>query len=88
MGGICSPQTPRNSDFTINCEYGSLRISEGNQLFYAQNNTWKEYELTSTRSSVEARLNQLAILLESKNSNLPTLRDGFEVQKVIEELLL
>jgi len=87
MGGICSPQTPRSSEFTINGEFGSLRIGAGYQLFYAKNNTWHKYELESSRSAVEARLDQLAILLENKKSNLPTLRDGFEVQKVIENLL-
>jgi predicted dehydrogenase len=87
MGGICSPKTPRNSEFTINGDFGSVRISESHQLLYAQSDTWKELKIDSTRSSVEARLDQLAILLESNQCNLPDLRDGFEVQKVIESLL-
>ena len=87
MGGICSPKTPRNSEFTINGELGSIRIWEGNQLLYAQNTTWKKYKSGHTRSAVEARLDQLAVLLESDHCNLPDLRDGFEVQKVIEALL-
>ncbi len=88
MGGIGSPQTPRDSDITFNGEYGSLRLSEGNRLFYAQNNTWHEVELSSPRPSAAARLDQLAMLLEGKSSTLPTLRDGLEVQTVIEALLL
>ncbi|MGD8458449.1 MAG: Gfo/Idh/MocA family oxidoreductase [Anaerolineales bacterium] len=87
MGGIGSPQTPRNSNITINGKRGSLRISEGQQLLYAQDGTWKEFKVDNSRTSVEARLDQLDERLSGQDNKLPTLRDGFEVQRVIEELL-
>ncbi len=87
MGGIGSPQTPRTSDFTINGEYGSFRIREGHQLLFADEGVWNVYKLDSERSSVEARLDQLVNLVEGKETKLPTLEDGYEVQKVIEQML-
>lgn len=87
MGGIGSSQTPRNSDFTVNGEKGSLRISEGMQLLAARNGAWEDVGLDTHRTSMEVRLDQLAILLKYGSSRLPTLRDGFKVQQVIENLL-
>jgi hypothetical protein len=87
MGGVGSPQTPRNSNFTLNGERGSLRITEGQQLLYAKDGTWKEFKFDNSRTSVEARLDQLNERLSGKENKLPTLRDGLEVQRVIEELL-
>jgi predicted dehydrogenase len=87
MGGLGSPQTPRNSNFTLNGELGSLRISEGQQLLHCQDGTWKEYQVDSQCTSVEARLDQINDLLLGKSSKIPTLRDGLEVQRVIEKML-
>lgn len=87
MGGIGSPQTPRTSDFTINGEFGSLRIGEGHQLFYADDGVWKAFKLDSNRSSVEARLDQLVDLLGGIETHLPTVEDGLKVQEVIEKML-
>ena len=87
MGGVGGPRAPRNSDFTLHGETGSLRITEGQQLLISQDGMWEEYTLQDTRSAVEARLDQLADLLEGKDAKLPTLRDAYEVQKVIESML-
>lgn len=87
MGGVGSPATPRNSNFTLNGGRSAIRISEGQELLLAQDGDWVPYPLQSTRTAVEARLDQIAELLEGKPSKLPTLRDGFEVQKVIEEMM-
>jgi predicted dehydrogenase len=87
MGGLGSPHTPRDSDFTINGELGALRITEGQQLLMARNGTWVDYPIDSVPTAMQARLNQLAELLEGKACKLPTIRDGFEVQKVIDTLV-
>ncbi len=87
MGGIGSPQTPRSSDFTLNGEHASLRINEANQLLITRGGAWVDHPLDSARTSMQARLDQLANLLEGKPCTLPTLQDGFAVQKVIENLL-
>jgi predicted dehydrogenase len=87
MGGVGSPATPRNSDFTLNGEFSSIRISEGLQLLEAQDGDWMSFPLDSTRTSVEARLDQIADLLEGKPTRLPSVSDGFEVQQVVESLL-
>jgi predicted dehydrogenase len=87
MGGIGSPTTPRDSDFTLNGENRSIRISEGQQLLLAKDGDWLPFPYNTDRTAVEARLDQVGELLEGKISRLPTLRDGFEVQKVIEDLL-
>jgi predicted dehydrogenase len=87
MGGMGSPHAPRTSDFTIHGELGVLRIGAGHQLFVAEGGVWQEVSLNTNRSSMEARLDQLAARLEGEDNQLPTLRDGFEVQKVIERML-
>ncbi|KAA3646683.1 MAG: gfo/Idh/MocA family oxidoreductase [Chloroflexi bacterium] len=87
MGGLGSPHTPRTSDWTINGSKGSLRIGEGYQLLQAQGDGWGEYQVDNSRTAVEVRLDQLADMLDGKPHKLPSLRDGLEVQEVIEDLL-
>lgn len=87
MGGLCSPHTPRESDFTINGELGALRITEGQQLLLAKDGIWMDYPMDTIPTAMQARLNQLAELLEGKPCKLPTIRDGLEVQKVIDTLV-
>jgi predicted dehydrogenase len=88
MGGIGSPATPRDSDFTINFEKSSLRISEGMELLQAKTDHWVPFPVEGTRTAVQARLDQIADLLEGKPVNLPSIEDGFEVQQVIEDLIV
>lgn len=87
MGGVSSPDTPRTSDWTINGSKGALRIGESAQVLRASGGAWREVPLVSNRSAVEARLDALADLLEGKPHGLPGVRDGLEVQEVVEALL-
>lgn len=87
MGGIGSLETPRYSNFTINGTHGSLRLDENAGLVYAKNGSWQPYPSNSTRTAAQARLDQIANLLEGKPSTIPGLRDGYETQKVIENLI-
>jgi predicted dehydrogenase len=87
MGGLGSPHTPRDSDFTINGQLGALRITENQQLLLAKDGTWVDYPIAKTPTAMQARLSQLAKLLEGKTCTLPTLRDGLDVQKVIDTLV-
>jgi predicted dehydrogenase len=87
MGGVSSPHTPRTSDWTINGTEGALRLGEGSQILQAQDGAWVEYAYDSDRTAVEARLDELARMIEGEPNRLPSLRDGLEVQEVIEKLL-
>jgi predicted dehydrogenase len=87
MGGISSPHTPRTSDWTINGSAGALRIGEGAGIQRATVGRWEDYPVPSEKSAVEARLDQLAAMVEGKPHRLPSLRDGLAVQEVIEKLL-
>ncbi len=87
MGGLGSPYTPRDTDFTINGESGALRITEGEELFLAKDGVWTNYPIDTVPTAMQARLNQLAELLEGKPCKLPTIRDSLEVQKVIDTLV-
>jgi predicted dehydrogenase len=87
MGGISSPHTPRTSSWTINGSEGALRIGEGAGIQRARNGAWEDYPVKSDRTAVEARLDQLAAMIERQPHRLPSLQDGLEVQEVIEKLL-
>ncbi len=87
MGGIGSAQTPRTSDWTLNGTRGSLRVPEGGGIWRATGDSWQEIPLQGDRTIVQARLDALALRLEGGSTPLPTLRDGLEVQEVIEAIL-
>lgn len=87
MGGIGSLKTPRNSNFTINGKEGVVRISEKQQLYSGQAGEWVPYQMEKTQTASQARLDQIAQMLNGKPTTLPTIQDGYEVQSVIEDLL-
>ncbi|HUF36980.1 MAG TPA: Gfo/Idh/MocA family oxidoreductase [Anaerolineales bacterium] len=87
MGGVSSPHTPRTSDWTINGSAGALRLGESAGILSASGGAWEDFPAGSDKSAVEARLDELAAMIEGRPHRLPSLRDGLEVQEVIEELL-
>jgi predicted dehydrogenase len=88
MGGVGGPAAPRSSEWTIHGTERSLQLSEGDTLRIAQNGPWTELEWQNqNRSTVAYRLDELARMLNGEKTRMPGLREGLEVQEVVEAIL-
>ncbi len=88
MGGVGGLAAPRESELTIHGTKASLRLGNLYGLAITDNGTWQELPVDpASPSPVQARLSELAQLLQGKPTTLPALRAGLQVQEVIETML-
>lgn len=87
VGGV-GGAAPDFNRWTLYCENRSFRVEDWSIVSISDGGVWRELEPEDGElRGAETQLDELAKLLRGGDSQLPTLRDGLDVMRVVEGLL-
>jgi predicted dehydrogenase len=78
---------PEKNEWTLFTKTKAVRYSKWNTIEIGDDNGWLTIEIVNT-SSVTSQLDELLKLMDEQPNKLATFKEGFEVQKVIENTIL
>jgi predicted dehydrogenase len=91
LDGCVAGDADDHNLWTVTCARGALRIRDWHGIERRDGDDWRVMAASSIDdmrvASGRAQLDSLAALLEGRPHALPTLREGLDVQRVIEALL-